>query len=114
MREINISLPKAVIAGYAAKPNLKLGYGYFADTVKELPKGAPTGSEIPVQRMVRLHHKRTGIMVAQTWSDPVTGAYRFDWIDHTQTYYVASFDHNGVFQAIVADCITPVLYSQGG
>ena len=110
MREINISTPKAFVACYAAKPNMKLGYGYFAGTVKELPKSAPAGGEIPVQRKVRLHHERTGIMVAQTWSDPVTGAYRFDFIDPQATYYVTSFDHNGVFQAVVADRITPVLY----
>lgn len=102
------------VALMASLPNYKYGRGYFAGTVKELPKGAPAGGEIPVQRKVRLQHERTGIVVAQTWSDPVTGAYRFDFIDPQATYYVTSFDHNGVFQAVVADRITPVLYPQGG
>lgn len=83
------------------------GLGFIAGTVKELPKGAPEGGEVPVWRKVRLHDQRTGLPVAEVWSDPKTGAYRFDYIDPQRTYTVLSYDHTGKFVAVAADSITP-------
>ena len=83
------------------------GLGFVAGTIKELPKGAPEGGEVPVWRRVRLHDQRTGQPVAEVWSDPKTGAYRFDYIDPQRIYTVLSYDHTGKFVAVAADSITP-------
>ena len=66
------------------------GAGFVAGTVKERPKGAPEGSEVPVWRRVRLYDERRGICIAETWSDATTGAYRFDCIDMGRIYTVLS------------------------
>ncbi|MDO4795507.1 MAG: hypothetical protein Q4A28_06150 [Brachymonas sp.] len=83
------------------------GLGCVAGTVKELPKGAPEGSEVPVWRRVRLHDQATGNPIAETWSDPKTGAYRFEWVDMERVYTVMSYDHTGKFVAVAADSLKP-------
>lgn len=83
------------------------GVGYVAGTVKELPKGAPEGGEVPVWRKVRLHDQRTGQPVAETWSDPKTGVYRFECIDMERVYTALSYDHTGKFVAVAADSLRP-------
>ena len=83
------------------------GAGFVAGTVKERPKGAPEGSEVPVWRRVRLYDERRGACIAETWSDATTGAYRFDCIDMGRIYTVLSYDHNGVFSAEVANGLVP-------
>ena len=83
------------------------GAGFVAGTVKERPKGAPEGSEVPVWRRVRLYDERRGACIAETWSDATTGAYRFDCIDMGRVYTVLSYDHNGVFSAEVANGLVP-------
>ncbi|MDO4770130.1 MAG: hypothetical protein Q4A11_07170 [Brachymonas sp.] len=83
------------------------GLGYVAGTVKELPKGAPEGGEVPVWRKVRLHDQATGNPVAETWSDSKTGVYRFDSIDMERVYTVLSYDHTGKFVAVAADSLKP-------
>ena len=83
------------------------GAGFVAGTVKERPKGAPEGSEVPVWRRVRLYDERRGACIAETWSDATTGAYRFDCIDMERIYTVLSYDHNGVFSAEVANGLVP-------
>ena len=54
----------------------------------------------------RKRRQRDGLLIRETWSAPGTGAYSFDWIDEMQTYYVISFDHDGVFRAVAADGLT--------
>ena len=83
------------------------GVGYVAGTVKELPKGAPEGGEVPVCRKVRLHDQATGNPIAETWSDPKTGAYRFECIDMERVYTALSYDHTGKFVAVAADSLKP-------
>ena len=83
------------------------GAGFVAGTVKERPKGAPEGSEVPVWRRVRLYDERRGACIAETWSDATTGAYRFDYVDMQRIYTVLSYDHNGVFSAEVANGLVP-------
>ena len=83
------------------------GAGFVAGTVKERPKGAPEGSEVPVWRRVRLYDERRGACIAETWSDATTGAYRFDYVDMWRIYTVLSYDHNGVFSAEVASGVVP-------
>ena len=83
------------------------GAGFVAGTVKERPKGAPEGSEVPVWRRVRLYDERQGACMAETWSDATTGAYRFDCIDMGRIYTVLSYDHNGQFVAVAANGLVP-------
>lgn len=83
------------------------GAGFVAGTVKERPKGAPEGSEVPVWRRVRLYEERQGACIAETWSDATTGAYRFDYIDMERVYTVLSYDHNGKFVAEAASGLAP-------
>lgn len=83
------------------------GTGFLAGTVKERPKGAPEGSEIPVMRRVRLYDERQGSRVGETWSDATTGSYRFEYIDMGRIYTVLSYDHNGKFVAVAASGLTP-------
>ena len=83
------------------------GAGFVAGTVKERPKGAPEGSEVPVWRRVRLYDERSGNCLGETWSDIVTGVYRFEYVDMERIYTVLSYDHNGVFSAEVANGLVP-------
>ena len=83
------------------------GAGFVAGTVKERPKGAPEGSEVPVRRRVRLYDERSGNCLRETWSDATTGAYRFDYIDMERVYTVLSYDHNGKFVAEAASGLAP-------
>ena len=79
------------------------GRGRIIGTVKT--KGDPT--DTPVYRRVRLFRDRDGQCVAETWSNPQTGAYLFDNIDPTHKYTALSYDHTGLFRAVVADNLTP-------
>ena len=83
------------------------GAGFVAGTVKERPKGAPEGSEVPVWRRVRLYDERSGTCLRETWSDAATGVYRFEYVDMERIYTVLSYDHNGVFSAEVANGLVP-------
>ena len=79
------------------------GNGKIVGTVKE--KGTPENT--PVWRRVRLYDERSGLLVAETWSDPVTGAYAFNNIKRDAVYFVLAFDHTGDYRGVVADNLTP-------
>lgn len=78
-----------------------LGYGRnvgrIAGTVKE--KASP---DSPVYRKVRLIRELDGMLLREMWSDRVTGAFQFDYVDETAAYTVLSYDHTGAFRAVVA------------
>ena len=74
------------------------GSGRIAGTVKE--KGTP---DQPLQRRVQLYDETRSMLVAQTWSDPNTGAYLFENIDPTFTYTVISYDYTGMYRAVIAN-----------
>lgn len=78
------------------------GKGRVSGTVKV--KGTPN---YPVARRVRLYRDKEGVLVREQWSDPVTGAYSFDYVDETATYTVISYDYQHNFRAVVADNIAP-------
>lgn len=78
------------------------GNGVIAGTVKI--KGTP---DYAVSRRVRLYRDRDGILVGETWSDPVTGVYTFDGLDRTQKYTALALDHTNNFRAAPADNLTP-------
>ncbi len=60
-----------------------------------------------VWRRVCLFIQRDGVFVAQTWSDKVTGAYRFERLDAAETYFVIAFDHTGMHRAVAANDLVP-------
>lgn len=78
------------------------GIGRVRGTVKE--KG--TASNVPVFRKVRLIRERDGLTVREQWSDKITGAYDFTFIDELQTWTVISYDHEHDFRAVIADNLT--------
>lgn len=56
----------------------------------------------PVRVRVSLHDQLTGLLVRSQWSDPLTGAYKFDFIKFG-VYYVVAFDHLKNYRAVIAD-----------
>lgn len=78
------------------------GAGRIAGTVKNA--GTPN---FPVWRRVRLLCRRDCRLVREVWSDPVTGAYSFDYINPAYTYTVIAHDHTGQYNAEISDDITP-------
>lgn len=76
------------------------GWGRIAGTVKVTPAS-------PVKRRVRLHREVDGMLVSETWSDPVTGAYQFDDLNPDPAYTVLSYDHTAAYRAVVADRVIP-------
>ena len=66
------------------------GKGFIPGTVEE--KATPN---IPLRRRVRLHRDVDGMMVRETWSDAVTGAYTFTDINPAYTYTVIAYPVTG-------------------
>lgn len=78
------------------------GAGRIAGTVK-----LDSTPDYPVWRRVRLFDRRDNRLVREAWSDPVTGAYSFEYINPGRTYVVIAYDHTGVFNAEIRDSVTP-------
>ena len=66
--------------------------------------GTPT---TPVHRRVRLLERITYRVVAEQWSDPVTGAFEFRNLANQQ-YLVVAEDYTRYYNVVTADAITPV------
>jgi hypothetical protein len=66
-------------------------------------KGSPN---TPVQRRVRLIDEKTGLLVREVFSDPVTGAYEFLYVAMDHKYTVMTYDYENNYRAVVADNIT--------
>lgn len=60
----------------------------------------------PASRKVRLLDGRTGLLLGETWSGS-DGAYQFDMLDPQRDYWVVAHDHQGQFNAVIADAIRP-------
>lgn len=60
-----------------------------------------------VSRKVRLYNERDGNLIAEQWSDAVTGAYTFNNLSMTLNYTVIAYDTPHNFRAVVADNLTP-------
>lgn len=67
-------------------------------------KGTPNS---PLRARVRLIRERDGLVSRETWSDGVTGAYRFDGVDELETYTVLTYHTTRDKRAVVADGIIP-------
>lgn len=81
------------------------GMGFVTDTVKT--KGV--SGNIPTHCKVRLLRDRDSKVVRETWTDPVTGVYTFDYVDASHTYTVIAIHPLGSFRAVIADRLTPGL-----
>jgi hypothetical protein len=83
---------------------LGTGRGRVSGTVKQ--KGTP---DAPVHRQVRLIREKDGLVLRggdDCWSDPVTGAYSFDYIDELQSWAVVAHDHTFAFRDQIASNLT--------
>ena len=88
--------------GYSTRDLSDLGgSGWIHGDVKKV--GSP---DAPAWRRVRLFTRRDGRLVREQWSDPVTGAYRFEHINPTIEYTLVAYDHTGQHQAVVSDAPT--------
>ena len=74
------------------------GNGWIHGDVKKV--GSP---DSPVWRRVRLFTRRDGRLGREQWSDPVTGAYSFEYINAALEYTLVAYDHTGVYQAVISD-----------
>lgn len=77
------------------------GLGYIASTVEKQEESDPAPS--PVARRVVLLVEPTLQQVAETVSDPVTGAYRFDGLSMSARFTVVAYDHLRNWRAVIAD-----------
>lgn len=105
---VSVNNPLALLPG--PRPNvsapLKAGgkniYQGGAGTIQ----GTVTIENIPGARQVRLFDKRSGLVVAETWSSP-TGHYEFNNVATDREYFVVAHDHLRVYNAVVQDMLTP-------
>lgn len=81
------------------------GKGLITDTVKT--KATP--ANLPTHCKVRLLRDIDSKVIRETWTDPVSGGYRFDNFDEHYTYTVLAIHPTGSFRAVIADRITPGL-----
>ncbi len=90
--------------GDYTNPHLGKGIGRIFGTTKI--DGTP---DAPVSRRVRLLRDHDGMLIRETWSNPLTGAYEFLWLDEAHTYTALAYDHTENYRAVVADRIIPDL-----
>ena len=76
--------------------------GSVADVVTV--NGSPAG----IAYRVRLTREADGLLVAEKWSTPGTGAYSFDDLDLDHRYIPVALDHTGTHKPVAAGPLTPV------
>ena len=87
-----------------ARPNFILDpAGSHDGKVYGTVKTKATPDNLPVFRRVRLHRDIDGLLVGETWSDPVTGYYEFLYVERGVKYTVISYDHTHDKRAVIAD-----------
>lgn len=93
-----------VVSGFsfhASQANPDTGPGFIAGEVDIT--GTPN---TPAMRKVRAHVSANGLLARETWSDPVTGAYRFDGLAR-EPFYVVALDYQLNYNAVVKDNVVP-------
>lgn len=87
----------------SARPLLAMamGFGHIADKVEKQEEDDPSAS--PVARRVVLLLEPSLQYVAETTSDALTGAYRFDGLSMAARFTVVAFDHLHNWRAVIAD-----------
>lgn len=86
------------------------GSGYLEGTTKVA--GAP---DVPVRRRVHLVVQMSprsdlvfpGRIMRSVWSDPVTGAWRFDYINVSAKCAAIAYDHTGVNDPVAKTGLMP-------
>ena len=76
--------------------------GSVADVVTV--NGSPAG----IAYRVRLTREADGLLVAEKWSTPGTGAYSFDDLELDHRYIPVALDHTGTHKPVAAGPLTPV------
>lgn len=67
-------------------------------------KGTPN---VPAKARVVLQHQRSKVLVRETWSDPVTGAFEFSGLDASQQFLTLAEDLAGNFRPVSANRLVP-------
>lgn len=67
---------------------------------------------VPQWAKVRLERDADGFVVAEKWSDPVTGAGAFENIDENTTYTLTAIYPDNSMRAVIADRIKPEGYPE--
>lgn len=96
-------LPRPIVTAKDYGPDG--GRGLITDTVKT--KATPTN--VPTLARVRLVRDIDSKVVRETWSDPVTGLYTFNYFSEQFTYMVIAIHPTGLYRAVIADRLTPGL-----
>ena len=76
--------------------------GSVADVVTV--NGSPAG----IAYRVRLTREADGLLVAEKWSTPGTGAYSFSDLELDQRYIPVALDHTETHKPVAAGPLTPV------
>lgn len=96
------TLTKTAVSGPVEPWRFYGGLGRIDGTVK-----VDSSPDYPVHRKVRCFRDRDAVCVGETWSDPVTGEYSFEYVDPAERYTVLAYDYTGAYRAVVADNLTP-------
>ena len=104
----SINNPLALLPGQHPKVSapLKAGRKNIYQGGSGTIQGVVTIENIPGARQVRLFDKRSGLVVAETWSSP-TGHYEFNNVAADREYFVVAHDHLRVYNAVVQDMLAP-------
>lgn len=81
-----------------------VGNGVIAGDVKT--KATP--ANLPTLCLVRLIRDQDALLVQAQWSNPTTGAFRFENLSLEYTYTVIAYDHTLNYRAVITDRVTPV------
>lgn len=86
--------------------DLRTGYG--GDFKLSGDTAIADSPDIPVGRRVRLYDALTGDLVAEQWSDAITGAWEFTNLAN-RDYVVVTMDHTHTYNAVVRDNLQSLL-----
>ena len=92
-----VTAPQTAHAGDYKTGLLGKGIGTVYGTTAV--KGPPNA---PLRAKVRLIRERDGLMYRETWSDGVTGDWRFDNVDELEVYTVLTYHPTGDYSPVAA------------
>lgn len=98
-----VTLPAPLHAGEYRTPPL----GTYTGTVYGTTEVKTDPLDKPVRARVLLLREKDGKVIREMWSDPATGAYRFDDVDTCEVYTVLTYHPTRDKRAVVADGIIP-------
>lgn len=102
--DLQDTVSACVASGVVTLDQLDGGYWRIVGTVAE--KALPNNT--PLQRRVVLIDERSHRVIRETWSD-AAGNYAFNDISGGRTYTVLTYDHTGLYRAVIADNLSPTL-----